>query len=859
MGISFKLAIKYLKQNKRRTIGTIIGITISITLLISVFLIFTAYRNYMIDLERSKKNWEMRYNNISYEKVYGLTENSDIKEVSVIQNLGIYAHKINIKDEMSKNINLKAYDENALKNMGIHLLEGRFPQRSNEIIISKNFQEIVDTIIINEKKYNIVGIIEPTEYDLMELDTITIGAITFLDKEDMETNTKVDVYVNFYKVDDIYNISEEIASVLKLYSNDDIKNENIEFNTDLLHYYSVWNMNSEEDREIIALITFFIIVIILISAMMIYCIFNISVIERKKEFAILNSIGTTKNQIFEIILYESAILLIISIIVSVLVNGMLLLTTANYMNNILSSVNIDFVHAYENTIKNIPYKEIVTSIIIVTIATLVASILPAIKACKSSIFEGMKENINVNIKQDILCKKQKSVTKILTYRHKKLNSYKYKTVVVGVMVSIFLLLVTQGYLKNFFNVANDNYICNYSIIVNNNISEEVKESFMATNTVKSMYSYMCQNLYIQLADTDINDSLKLALEKCPTLKEKMFYTSVENELNCNIYALSENDFSAYIKEIGLEELSNNECVLINYSDVETDYYKGVYLTNYKEGQNLELYLYSKNDGTINIDSIDDFNNINEDDIETYGDEQRKVGLKIAKVVNISPSMISKNSKEIPKLCIIVKENTLNNMVKYLLYAENNNYENVPTWIEVYSTNRELLDETLAELQLEHGLTGDKLINSRMYIEQDNQLEKIEITKIFLYAMTILISTISLISIINIIISDIDTRKQYFFTLLSVGMTKKQLNKMLLNEYGKYFLFSFLGGIILSCIVTYWGYIKMNKHEFYTFKIPFMEIIIILIVLLAIVFFIICFINKKIEKNNIIDVIKNKRM
>ena len=61
MEIGFKLAINYLKRNKKRTIATIIGIAIVTILLIGVLLLFQTYQDYMISLIRNTDNWEVKF------------------------------------------------------------------------------------------------------------------------------------------------------------------------------------------------------------------------------------------------------------------------------------------------------------------------------------------------------------------------------------------------------------------------------------------------------------------------------------------------------------------------------------------------------------------------------------------------------------------------------------------------------------------------------------------------------------------------------------------------------------------------------------------------------------------------------
>ena len=53
MGVSWKLALNYLKNNKKRTF-------ISTILITTILLLIDSYREYMINSERARGNWEVR-------------------------------------------------------------------------------------------------------------------------------------------------------------------------------------------------------------------------------------------------------------------------------------------------------------------------------------------------------------------------------------------------------------------------------------------------------------------------------------------------------------------------------------------------------------------------------------------------------------------------------------------------------------------------------------------------------------------------------------------------------------------------------------------------------------------------------
>ena len=61
MGISWKLAINYLKHNKKRS--SIIGICILVTTILFtvVLILINSYQEYRIAQERMEENWEVRF------------------------------------------------------------------------------------------------------------------------------------------------------------------------------------------------------------------------------------------------------------------------------------------------------------------------------------------------------------------------------------------------------------------------------------------------------------------------------------------------------------------------------------------------------------------------------------------------------------------------------------------------------------------------------------------------------------------------------------------------------------------------------------------------------------------------------
>lgn len=167
MKITTKLTLEYLKKNKRRSRVTIIGIATVTILVTTILILFSSYQEYMINIIRKKGNWEARFSNIPYSVTKEISKNENIKEISLCKRIGI-SNEILTKPECYATIkfDVRAYDENSLKNANINITEGRLPRNSNEILLSLSNSKnllLAEKISIGDKIQLIIDEV-PKEY-----------------------------------------------------------------------------------------------------------------------------------------------------------------------------------------------------------------------------------------------------------------------------------------------------------------------------------------------------------------------------------------------------------------------------------------------------------------------------------------------------------------------------------------------------------------------------------------------------------------------------------------------------------------------------------------------------------------------
>ena len=123
----------------------------------------------------------------------------------------------------------------------------------------------------------------------------------------------------------------------------------------------------------------------------------------------------------------------------------------------------------------------------------------------------------------------------------------------------------------------------------------------------------------------------------------------------------------------------------------------------------------------------------------------------------------------------------------------------------------------------------------------------------------LISLFSVVNIFNVITSSIELRKRDFAELKSLGMSEKQINKMLLLEGFFYGIDAIIYGALISLVILYIMYLIMTDTTVYAFKFPILNMLLAIIAVYLVIFIAMFFAKKKIKKDNIVEVIRNENI
>ena len=173
---------------------------------------------------------------------------------------------------------------------------------------------------------------------------------------------------------------------------------------------------------------------------------------------------------------------------------------------------------------------------------------------------------------------------------------------------------------------------------------------------------------------------------------------------------------------------------------------------------------------------------------------------------------------------------------------------------INSSNSQELENTLNDLiKTNTKYTGLTVFNYDNYVDQQRRM--VLVVKIFLYGFISVITLIGVTNIFNTITTNMILRSKEFAMLKSIGMSKKEFNKMIRLESIMYGAKSLLIGIPLGILGSYGVYKAFAQGVDVGYMIPYPAIIISIVFVFIIVGITMKYSLDKINKQNIIETIR----
>ncbi|MGL4772969.1 MAG: ABC transporter permease [Clostridium sp.] len=800
--------------NKKRSILLIVGIMISVALMTAMATFFYSVSEYQIKSYREEGDYHVAYKEISQESIDIIKNYSSVENYSIYENIGQF--KIGNK----LNTFLKC-DENTLKMQGF-TLEGNLPSNENEVAVNvsdytKYGKEIVigDTIEVDYngvvKSLKITGIIKGKTYKMSQIAVVNndmkgVVNATVKIKEDKNLRTNLD------------NLN---AKVSPGHTTQDVDG-GIEEHNSLLAGLGASKYSSINESMMIIVIVLFSIVIAS-TVIMIFNAFNITIMERIKEYGLLKAVGSTPSQVRSLVFYEAGIIGLIAIPLGIIFGFFGLKIFFGLFGGYLAM-----------EIKNIEIlfsaKVMVASVGLGIITVFLSALFPTIRAGKISPLECINDS-TIKIKKvpkGRLTNKLLKIEGLLAFRNRKINKKRYYITVMAMTVSIAMFISIAATLKNsmlefeeyrsidnfgeidvsrgYSNDGNDNYNDFY-----NEYSKTLKGEFAIIDETVNVYMSRYVEGFVK-PEMAVNSTNRIDVKK-----DNVIYKRLPFSIKV-IDKTSQKFFKESIKDFSYDELVKNKSVILVNEAKTFNNVDGKYGVNKIINANVgdEIYL-TYFDGWKETEDIKKFINKSIED---------------AAKVKVGYTMSAIDSNNTPTVYIPI-ENLPFKEVFYLVNQEN---EEKQTKIEsrriddVMAISIDVKDDAdKEELKVLREKVNKDFNNigyvTDKYAMREERRAEILTIKIFVYCFIGIVSLISALNIINTVSTNIILRKKELSALRAIGTPYEGIRKMLLMEGLMYGLTSAVFGTIIGVALNYY-LINVTANVFETtYSLPIIEILI----------------------------------
>ncbi len=849
MSILNRLTIKNLRLNKKRTIVTIIGIILSTALMVGIGLLFSSFQDLMIrDTIGYSGKYEAKYNDVDLIKLNDIKN----KNFTYFYEKPIGFSKIESSNEYKPYMYITSVNKEYFNEL--KLVDGSFPKNENEVVISNHVitngglnYKVGDIVTFTYGSRNIDGDITLANSELVDGEfltnegTHTYKIVGIVDRSNFESYSasgytaftldvnsdkgNANLYVMFNKNKKIIKQSEELAKELN-YDGD------INYNSTLLALYgesTYGNVMSSMGGMMIIMLSLVSIGCIIV----IYNSFAISVMERKKEFGLLSSIGATKRQLSHTVFFEAVVVGVIGIILGIIGAYIGIGCVILIINNLISDMLEYKLHLVTNPLF------IVIPVIFMIVVIGVSAFIPSRRASKVSPIEAIRQNDDIKINKKKI-RTSKLVLKLfgiegeIALKNIKRNKKKYRVTIVSLFISIVLFISFSSYMNYTLNTASSvmgevpyDYQISYFGDDPNNDKEALDKinEIVKSSDVKEYVSYSVSNLSIIGNYTYSDEYLD-------------FYKSAYGDdgikaLNnlkyqyISIYILDDNSYNKYKKLIGID---NDSVILLNK-------FKGV---SYGNNKRVNYDIPVINNGNINI-KICNFDNDEDVDTTKYCNK------------NIDNIFVTNKSFDLIEEFSYMDDFKL--IVNKKLYDSISDSSTHYTQFNIISDNTNNIDKLTKDLDK---YSNVNYTNIKEAMRQANNL--ILVVKILMYGFISLVTLIGVTSVFNTISTSMALRKREFAVLRSIGLTNRGFNKILFFESLFFGMKSLIFAIPVSIGITVLiHYALADMVSISTIIIPWKYIIISIVSVFVIVLLTMMYSTSKIKKHNIIEQIREENI
>ena len=811
--------VAYCNMRHYKSKNILIGIAIILTTLL-LFVIPSIGKD-MVEVNFAVINkiyptWHALYRNVDESTVMKLAAHHDVKTYGLRSDAGY----MNLEDAT---VSMMYMDRTGMELYKVKLKEGQLPQKENDIVVSKGILEalgqngkIGDTITVpyqilkddgldytKEKDFRICGFLADNESSKEQKQYTSLVSEAFLKAEIPVEQVKYRflLQVNGQKGNTTADYTETIQNIARQFG---ISEDDMNINKEYLAANYV-------DPATIPVIVGIMLIVVLAGIITIYSVYYVSMNQRVREFGKLKAIGATKRQLRQIVLREGMGVALFAIPIGLLIGTVAVKVVLLQFVEHAKDSNVLITEAYKVVAKGevqLYYWWIYLLAIAVTLCTVYLSRMkPMRMAAKVSEIEAMRYQGG--------SKRQKSSRKgyqflnigRLTKRNLAENKKKSTITIVSMAVTgIFVMMVATV-----LSCANPMESAKSSIVGQYEISPIVESG----NKEHPEYEWA----EVQ-KNNPLNEGLKQQIEELDGVERVDVFTALkvsggpfEEKIGTEFINGVPEEYAEELKKgitegnVTYEELKSGDKVILDRALLH-------WYPDIKVGDKLKL-------------NIHDGDNTFQKEIEVAAIGEYGTGL-----TNYNCLIMAKEGAE--KL-------TINNSSSYFQVIADKDY-----------------DEAL-EASLQAIVDGSGRLQMRTWKnEYDTWENAIQMTRGACYAFIIILAAISIMNLINTMINSVHVRKKELGMMQAIGMSDRQLMKMLQLEGIFYTVGTLIISIGVGSLAGYPLFLyakRTGMFDISTYHYPVTAAIIIILTLFVIQMLLAIFIAKSVRKDSLIERIR----
>lgn len=811
--------VAYCNMRHYKSKNILIGIAIILTTLL-LFVIPSIGKD-MVEVNFAVINkiyptWHALYRNVDESTVMKLAAHHDVKTYGLRSDAGY----MNLEDAT---VSMMYMDRTGMELYKVKLKEGQLPQKENDIVVSKGILEalgqngkIGDTITVpyqilkddgldytKEKDFRICGFLADNESSKEQKQYTSLVSEAFLKAEIPVEQVKYRflLQVNGQKGNTTADYTETIQNIARQFG---ISEDDMNINKEYLAANYV-------DPATIPVIVGIMLIVVLAGIITIYSVYYVSMNQRVREFGKLKAIGATKRQLRQIVLREGMGVALFAIPIGLLIGTVAVKVVLLQFVEHAKDSNVLITEAYKVVAKGevqLYYWWIYLLAIAVTLCTVYLSLMkPMRMAAKVSEIEAMRYQGG--------SKRQKSSRKgyqflnigRLTKRNLAENKKKSTITIVSMAVTgIFVMMVATV-----LSCANPMESAKSSIVGQYEISPIVESG----NKEHPEYEWA----EVQ-KNNPLNEGLKQQIEELDGVERVDVFTALkvsggpfEEKIGTEFINGVPEEYAEELKKgitegnVTYEELKSGDKVILDRALLH-------WYPDIKVGDKLKL-------------NIHDGDNTFQKEIEVAAIGEYGTGL-----TNYNCLIMAKEGAE--KL-------TINNSSSYFQVIADKDY-----------------DEAL-EASLQAIVDGSGRLQMRTWKnEYDTWENAIQMTRGACYAFIIILAAISIMNLINTMINSVHVRKKELGMMQAIGMSDRQLMKMLQLEGIFYTVGTLIISIGVGSLAGYPLFLyakRTGMFDISTYHYPVTAAIVIILTLFVIQMLLAIFIAKSVRKDSLIERIR----